>query len=490
MGDGLAGYECSAPTRWTAPAIAAALDRGRSAAPPSARLLCLSLGVPLYAAERLLSLQHYPNAVLWSPAPEHEYAGVGAARVLVATGVARFAVIEEEAAKLFAQLIEIDVDCVPPPEIRIVGGFAFAGTSTSRLWRSFDDARFLLPRIVYERRGSLAWLRLTATAAELARPAQRQRLGAEAHRALQALRDAGPGRAVAEPVVVAEAVATAVAAAATTAGQSTRRAAKASWRRLLAGIGSEIAAGRLEKAVAARRIVLAGPYAHTEAVVLAALRGEAPRCTRFALRHGASCFLGASPELLLRQTGRAVWTEATAGTVAGDDLDADHALMSSAKDRGEQALVVRDIQAVLAARCRILRVAGPALQRLQGLRHLRTRFSGVLAEPAHVLRLLARLHPTAAIGGTPRAAALAWLDAHERSDRGYYGGPFGVIGPRGDGEFVVAIRSGLLATAAAHVFAGAGIVASSDSETEWRETEAKSAALLAALSGAFERRPT
>jgi isochorismate synthase EntC len=65
-----------------------------------------------------------------------------------------------------------------------------------------------------------------------------------------------------------------------------------------------------------------------------------------------------------------------------------------------------------------------------------------------------------------------------------------VIGPRGDGEFVVAIRSGLLATAAAHVFAGAGIVASSDSETEWRETEAKSAALLAALSGAFERRPT
>jgi isochorismate synthase len=473
MGDGLASFDGFAPEGWSRPAIAAALGRCLGGDAPAARLLCLSLAVPVQPAERLLSLRNYADAVLWSPTPAHDYAGVGAARVLIGTGAERFAQVEEAAAGLFAQLAEIAVDCVPPPAVRIVGGLAFAaGTESSRLWRGFSDARFLLPRIVYERCGSLAWLRLTAGSDEMACPARRSHLANEAHRALRALGEAGPARA-----------------AGGGARPGGRSGAEASWIRLVAGIRAEIAAGRLEKVVAARRIVLAGNYSCSATPVLQALRTEAPNCTRFALRRGASSFVGASPELLLRQTGQRVWTEAIAGTAAGGDLATEQALLRSAKDHGEQAIVVRDIRSLLGPRCRTVSCAGPELQRLHGLRHLRTRFAAVLDEPAHILRLLAHLHPTSAIGGAPRAAALAWLGAHEHSDRGYYGGPFGVFGARGDGEFVVAIRSALLGATAAHVFAGAGIVAASETEAEWRETQAKSAPLLAALHGSLAQRP-
>lgn len=479
MGDNVNFDGCAPP--WSKSALAAAIDRGSRADRAGRGLVCLSLALPVYRAERLLSVSGYADAVFWAPSPEHEYAGIGAARVLVGSGAGRFAEIEAGGVELFTQLTSIAVECASPPEPRVVGGFAFAAAfEESGLWRGFGDARFLLPRIVYEREGALAWLRLTVDCDELACAARRSRLADEAYRVLRTLGDAGPLSHGAAPTGDLTA---------SSARLPMRRAAEASWVRLVAGIRAEIAAGRLEKVVAARRIVVNGDLARSEAGVLQALRSEAPRCTRFALRCAGSSFLGASPELLLRQSGGNVRTEALAGTAAGDDLAAERALMSSAKDRAEQAVVVRDIHAVLAPRCKSLSAAGPQLQRLHGLLHLRTRFAGVLREPAHVLELLGRLHPTSAIGGAPRLAALAWLDAHERSDRGFYGGPFGVFGPRGDGEFVVAIRSGLLRAGSAHAFAGAGIVAASNAQAEWCETQAKSAPLLAALGVRVEQRP-
>jgi isochorismate synthase len=493
MGDTVSSSDACAVS-WSRSALAAAIERGSRANRPRRGLVCLSLALPVHRAERLLSLSGYADAVFWSPSPEHEYAGIGAARILVGSGAGRFAAIEAAGVALFAQLTSIAVECAAPPELRVVGGFAFAAAGNANgLWRDFGDARFLLPRIAYERQGTLAWLRLTVDCDDLACATRRSRLTDEAHLALCTLGDAAPASTGPPPTSHATSLIHEVSltgdATASGARLPTRRATEASWHRLVAGIRAEIATGRLEKVVAARRIVVTGQLARSETAVLHALRSEAPHCTRFALRRGASSFLGASPELLLRQAGGNVWSEAIAGTAAGDDLATERALLSSAKDHAEQAVVVRDIESVLAPRCRTLSAAGPQLQRLRGLLHLRTRFAGVLREPAHVLELLACLHPTSAIGGAPRRAALAWLDAHERSDRGFYGGPFGVFGARGDGEFVVAIRSGLLGAGAAHAFAGAGIVAASNAQAEWRETQAKSAPLLAALGVPIEQRP-
>jgi isochorismate synthase EntC len=118
---------------------------------------------------------------------------------------------------------------------------------------------------------------------------------------------------------------------------------------------------------------------------------------------------------------------------------------------------------------------------LRHVQHLRTALSGSLKAPLHVLDLVARLHPTAAVGGTPRAAALAWLDAHEAADRGLYAGPFGTFDRTGNGLFVVAIRSALVGTREARLFAGAGIVRGSLAAREWCETRWKLRGLLHAI---------
>jgi isochorismate synthase EntC len=121
------------------------------------------------------------------------------------------------------------------------------------------------------------------------------------------------------------------------------------------------------------------------------------------------------------------------------------------------------------------------VHRLRHVAHLRTRFRGILKERTHILELVAHLHPTPAVGGSPRAAALAWLEEHEQLDRGFYAGPFGAFDAAGNGEFVVAIRSALLTGAEAHLFAGAGIVEGSEAASELAETRLKLRSLLAAF---------
>jgi isochorismate synthase len=253
------------------------------------------------------------------------------------------------------------------------------------------------------------------------------------------------------------------------------------WSTLLDGIRAEIEAGRLEKVVAARRVVVHAAHMPSPAVVLDQLRRDAPDCTRFALILGQQAFLGASPECLLRLKGSRLWADAVAGSVQNLGPFARDTLFKDNKERREHDIVVRAIRATLAPHCELLSTSGPHLHPLLHVVHLRTGFAGVLKDPMHVLDLVAQLHPTPAVGGSPRRAALAWLDGHENADRGFFAGPFGAFDRTGDGQFVVAIRSGLLTSTAAHLYAGAGIVAGSETSSELSETRWKLRSLLGAI---------
>jgi isochorismate synthase len=423
----------------------------------------MTLDAPVVPAERLLALTGYQNRILWSPSPEDECAGVGAVAVLEATGQERFEQIRDAAARLFATLSCVALDGAPPPAPRLLGAFAFEpATRASPVWRGFGDARFVLPRIAYRRCGQRAWLALSAGVAELASAAACACLAAEAEMALRTL--------CSEPGAWSPAGA-----------EFSLRDDAGVWSSLVTGIRGEISAGRLDKAVAARRIVLRGGRLPPAALVLQRLRTEAPGCTRFALSIGRRTFLGASPEWLVRRLGLRVGADALAGSIEGDDPARGAALLRNKKERAEHAIVAREIAAALAPLCESLRASGPTLHRLRHLTHLHTRFDGILNHSRHVLDLVARLHPTPAVGGTPRRAALAWLAAHEHADRGLYSGPFGAFDRSGNGEFVVAIRSALLTAGEAHLFAGAGIVDGSEAETELAETRWKLRGLLAAF---------
>jgi isochorismate synthase len=246
-----------------------------------------------------------------------------------------------------------------------------------------------------------------------------------------------------------------------------------------------------------RKVVLSRPL-HVELngtldlpAVLRALRAGEPMCTVFAMPVPAGTFFGASPELLVARRGRRVTCHPLAGTVprgttARADADAQRRLAGSEKEREEHRYVVDDVAAGLGPFCEELAVPPePSLVAFRSVAHLGTRITGRLARPVPVLELLERLHPTPAVGGTPRDAALAAIAAGEPDDRGYWAGPVGWTDAAGDGEWMIGIRSALAgaSTAASRrqdltVRAGAGIVADSDPDDEAAETNVKLATVL------------
>jgi menaquinone-specific isochorismate synthase len=201
-------------------------------------------------------------------------------------------------------------------------------------------------------------------------------------------------------------------------------------------------------------------------------------------------FVGASPELLLRRTADTVESHPLAGTVArSGDAHADQALvaglLASPKTRYEHQVVIDALRDGLAPFCDELSIPSePTVLGLRNVSHLATHITGHLAPAGRVptaLELVARLHPTPAVGGMPTEGAVAYMQKVEGFERGRYAGPVGWVDGRGDGAWAVGIRCADVSGATARLYAGNGIVVGSDPSDELAETQLKLQALLAAL---------
>ncbi len=223
--------------------------------------------------------------------------------------------------------------------------------------------------------------------------------------------------------------------------------------------------------------------------VLRRLRAGEPNCTIFSMPVPDGTFFGASPELLVARQGDKVSCHPLAGTVPrGDtaraDADAQRDLARSSKSREEHGYVVAEIAATLTPYCDELSVPEePSMVAFRSVAHLGTRIEGHLRQPVGVLELLEHLHPTPAVGGTPRAEALEFIARHEADRRDYWAGPVGWVDAAGDGEWMIGIRSARLDADGATVTlrAGAGVVADSVPEAEAAETNVKLATVLDAV---------
>ena len=219
------------------------------------------------------------------------------------------------------------------------------------------------------------------------------------------------------------------------------------------------------------------------------LRAGEPNCTIFSMPVPQGSFFGASPELLVARHGTRVSSHPLAGTVprgdtARTDADAQRDLAGSAKNRAEHRYVVDAIAAALAPFCEELSVpAEPSVVAFRSVAHLGTRIEGRLGRPVGVLELLQQLHPTPAVGGTPRAEALAFIGDHEAGERGHWAGPVGWVGAGGDGEWMIGIRSAELDANGTTLMlrAGGGVVAGSDPGAEAAEANVKLATVLDAV---------
>lgn len=251
---------------------------------------------------------------------------------------------------------------------------------------------------------------------------------------------------------------------------------------------ASIASGGLDKVVLARTLKVDAGRDLDARKLLHRLRAVEPHCFTFAAPIPLGELVGASPELLVSRRGDRVRSTPLAGTAprAGDpDEDAANAeaLAASAKNREEHEIVVQAVADVLGAFCDDLTFdAEPVLEPTANVWHLATRFEGTLSDPGmSALDLVAELHPTPAVCGTPREAAASKIAELEPFDRGMYAGPVGWVDANGDGDWAIALRCASLDGERATLYAGAGIVAGSDPAGEVDETERKFRAFLDSL---------
>ncbi len=258
----------------------------------------------------------------------------------------------------------------------------------------------------------------------------------------------------------------------------------AEWASAVADAVRLIGAGDLEKVVLARDLIAEAAAPLDVRWPLTRLARDYDTCWTFSV----DGLIGATPEMLVRLQRGLVTSRVLAGTIrrTGDDehdLALAASLARSSKDLEEHEYAVRSVAEALTPHCSSMNVPeSPFVLHLPNVMHLATDVAGVLHDESSVLGLAAALHPSAAVCGTPTAAAMDTIRSLEGMTRGRYAGPVGWFGADGDGEFGIALRCAEVSGPRVRLFAGCGIVAGSDPDAELAEAQAKFVAMRDALS--------
>ncbi len=391
------------------------------------------------------------GCVLWErPHAGESFAGMGVAKSLSGTPSEVLSRIEASPVHWLSE--------APGGPGPWFGGIAFdPERAPSEPWSGFGAARFILPELAVARSAGQSWMLafVEASTEEEARPALSARLE-EAEAMVDQARNQG-----AWPLVPMQRPASETAEVAP------------QWRSLVEAALNAVDSGRLEKVVGAREILRELPEGVPPREIARRLRERHPACTTFLFAgEGGACFVGATPETLLRVEDGLLHTEALAGTLAPGQQ------APGPKELREHALVVEGIRAALELGSAWVEAEPkPSLHGFGPLIHLRTQILARLLPDTSLATLVNTLHPTPAVGGMPRQAALDFLRLHEGFDRGWYAGAVGWVDAR-RAHLCVGLRSALIRGRELRAFAGAGLVAGSDPDAEWLETARKADAVL------------
>ncbi len=399
-------------------------------------------------------------------------AAIGAAVELEDRGAGRFERVAARWRGLAAGAVADPPDGTAASGLIACGGFAFAPEGgASPHWSPFAAASLVVPAVAISRSGGEVRITVAVlvgpddTPTELLAGVER-RLGELREEPLPLLDPHPTGRFRVAGAMAPEHYESAV-------GRAVER----------------IRAGELEKVVLAREVDVHAPRAHDVAAVFGVLREAFGACFVFCAGRGEAAFVAASPELLIRREGMRASTLALAGSIrrSADPAVDDHLgeqLLHSTKDRAEQEIVSRRIEAALLPHSVWVTMAPePVVVAIANIQHLATPVRAQLRRPIGAIALAGLLHPTPAVGGEPHAVAACLIPALEGIDRGWYAGPVGWTDANEDGEFCVALRCALVEGRLARCYAGVGVVADSDPAAELAETEVKLQALLPVLSG-------
>lgn len=261
------------------------------------------------------------------------------------------------------------------------------------------------------------------------------------------------------------------------------------WKQQVAEAVKTLKSSDMDKIVLARELRLTYEQTISSDAVLAHLLEEQASSYIYSLESASDCFIGATPERLVKKEKNHVLSTCLAGSIARgkteeEDWTLGTQLLADPKNLIEHQYVVKMITNVLQPLCKELNVPhSPVLMKIKHIQHLFTPVTAMCNDDISIFRLVKELHPTPALGGLPQEEAVEWIRENESLERGLYGGPIGWVDAYGNGEFAVALRNALLQGKEASLFAGCGIVEDSNPEDEYQETWIKFKPMLNALGG-------
>jgi menaquinone-specific isochorismate synthase len=391
-------------------------------------------------------------------------------------GSDRFGKVWTEARAIFSCSWKDPQSQVNPPSPRLFGGFSFSDDHRpEEEWEHFPSAQFILPELEMvggEVNGILTLRRLQPPSPDPVRC--RRDLREELVSVRDTLATSLSGSASAGACIPA------------TRSETDREA----WAGMVERALSDFSSGDLSKVVMARTLTASFEGTMDPVDVALNLWKENPGSHVFLFEPTPGhILLGAAPETVATVAGGLFRATAVAGSIPrGDSTEEREAfaaeLLTSEKDRREHRVCVEDMVARLAGLSHDIQAQPePHVLTLSAIQHLETAITANLHPNETVISALRALHPTPAVCGFPRDQALNLLRSEEPFQRGWYAGPVGWFDNDGNGVFVPALRSAVGSGREWRLFAGAGIVAGSDSSREWAETQIKFQPVLKALSG-------
>ncbi|WP_246941489.1 isochorismate synthase [Bacillus pinisoli] len=403
------------------------------------------------------------------PHQEIAYVGLGASHVIETSEKTayRYQHVELEWDKLIQTSVQTKQSAT---HIKLFGGFSFDPLKKrTSLWEDFPESKFYLPTYMLTSEKEGSWLTVNLLVTAIDRPDNiYKNLEREKLLLLKSNQNKPSGR---------------------THTFTEKEVEVEKWLKSIENVISHINEGKLEKAVLARELTLHSDEVFDIRSILMQLQQKQPTSYLFAMESGSSTFIGATPERLLKKENQSVLSTCLAGSIKRgkteiEDQKLERELLHDVKNLEEHQFVVQMISQELEQVCQELTTADkPTIFKAKDIQHLYTPITGKVKDGVHLLSLVEQLHPTPALGGFPQEKALVEIREQELLDRGWYAGPIGWIDGDGNGEFAVAIRSGLIKQKQASLFAGCGIVGKSEPIKEYEETQIKFKPMLTAIGG-------
>lgn len=412
---------------------------------------------------------HHMERTFWSSTKTSFYmVGAGTVCPIVATEN-RFQETKRQWQEVVSQATIYNPYQVPGTGLTAIGGMRFdPKKQRTKLWKKFADSAFQIPQFMLVQAEQAAYLTINAYID----------ITDDVSKRADALRETAKNLLQGVEVLPE--------------GAELKRVEEIDpeqWKEQVLRATKEIKQQKAEKIVLARELRLKLSKQTEIAPLLRRLMEQQTNSYVFAVERGDDCFVGATPERLVKLEREQLLSTCLAGTAPRgetikEDQNIGQALLYDPKNRGEHDFVVQMIkQAMKQFGLDIEIPDGPELYPLKNLQHLYTPITATLKQGYSIFDIVEALHPTPALGGVPCEKSLAFIREHEVVERGWYGAPIGWLDSNQNGEFAVAIRSGLVQGDEVSLFAGCGVMKDSDPEAEYEETSIKFSPMLSIFGG-------